>query len=679
MRVLALRRAIPITVFLLVPSILILPIMLSGRMLYGADVVGVFHYGRIVIADAFRAGRLPVWDPHVMVGFPMLAGVQAAVFYPPTWLCVLMSAGMFWTLSAWAHLILAGSFAHRWLERGLGLHCWSALAGACVFMISGYISGHVLAGHVNYVWAYPWIPAVLWRLERYLAAPTLKRGVLLSAALVLLFLAGVPQFVFFTALLTLVRLSHFVLELHDGRKVRAVQAGGAVAWLLLGLVFCAPQLFPTLELVGEMQRGEGSKSAYFADYSLEPRQLGELVFPPSGGSAGWWESCGFVGGAVVLLTLAMALGKHPQRHVWAAIAALSVILSLGHALWIYDGFLAVVPGAAWFRGPGRYLLMFTVAMAGTAGLGFEALWNRGTAGVRVLGGILALVGLAQLFVFARPCFTPQDPVGLLMSEGLRADLRTRCGLEGRVANAQPAVRLIGQCQAAGIDHVGGYEPMMLRRYAEVVNAARGAATEVQMVIVASMAPHPITRMMSTRVWLGKNSSREATLREEEAESLPRSWVVNNSVVIEDKEERLRTIAHGAWDPRRTVILESYPRYGPPEPTQKPAGRAKVLSRGPGYYEIEAECDAFADLVLAEAYYPGWTADVDGRSVDVLPANHLLQTIRLPAGKHVVRFQYRSRFLALGFATAALAALVPVGLLVRRNRRQLPLERLPGPP
>jgi len=84
-------------------------------------------------------------------------------------------------------------------------------------------------------------------------------------------------------------------------------------------------------------------------------------------------------------------------------------------------------------------------------------------------------------------------------------------------------------------------------------------------------------------------------------------------------------------------------------------------------------------VLSEAYYPGWTATVDGKKTDVLPANHLIQTIRLPAGKHVVHFQYRSRFLGLGFVVAALAALVPVGLLVRRHRRELALQRLPGAP
>ena len=104
-----------------------------------------------------------------------------------------------------------------------------------------------------------------------------------------------------------------------------------------------------------------------------------------------------------------------------------------------------------------------------------------------------------------------------------------------------------------------------------------------------------------------------------------------------------------------------------------------MARGPGFYEIAAENEADAYLVLSEAYYPGWTAEIDVRAAEVLPANHLIQTIRLPAGKHVVRFQYRSRFLAIGFVVAALAALVPVGLLVRRHRRQLSLQRLPGAP
>jgi uncharacterized membrane protein YfhO len=138
-------------------------------------------------------------------------------------------------------------------------------------------------------------------------------------------------------------------------------------------------------------------------------------------------------------------------------------------------------------------------------------------------------------------------------------------------------------------------------------------------------------------------------------------------VIESKEERLRRMARGPFDPRKTVILEELTNELPPVPSDSP-GRAKVVSRGPGDYVIEAENDADAYVVLSEAYYPGWSAEVDGRSVDVVPANHLIQAVRLPPGKHVVRFSYRSRFLIAGMAIAALAATVPFAIvLVRRCR------------
>jgi hypothetical protein len=183
-------------------------------------------------------------------------------------------------------------------------------------------------------------------------------------------------------------------------------------------------------------------------------------------------------------------------------------------------------------------------------------------------------------------------------------------------------------------------------------------------------------MLGVQLW---DSSHPANKGIDRPVALPRTWVLNHAVVLESKEERLKVLAGGPWDPWKTVILESFPQEAPPVPTLRAAGKSKVLSKRPGYYEIEAENDADAYLVLSEAYYPGWRAEVDGRAVDVLPANHLIQTVRLPAGKHVVRFEYRSRFFGLGCAMAALAALVPVGFLVRRYRRQLPLQRLPGAP
>jgi len=670
------RRFAPLAVYLLVPSFLILPALFAGEVLYGHDVASIFHHQRRVIGQAFREGRLPVWDPHVMAGFPLVAGVQGAVFYPPTWLCAFVSAGPFWTFSVWLHLILAGLFAHRWLERGLGLGAWSALAGGVLFMMSGYLAGHLYAGHVNYVWAYPWIAALLWRLERYLAGPTLKRGALLATVLALLFLAGVPQFVYFAGLLMLVRGLHFALADREGRRERAKILGTGVAWLALGLLVCAPQLFPTLELVAQMQRGPSEDRAFITEHSLPPSHLLELVWPPKKVNLNpFWERCGFLGGGAFVLAIAGLMQNHRQRFVWLGVGLLGLLLGMGLHTPVYPGVMWILPGAGLFRGPGRFLLLFTLGVAALAAIGFEGLWNRGRPLIRIGAVLLALCSAVPLIRFADSVIDSVEPRDL--ETFAQAEVaREKAGSDGRIATT--TAEDIGKCQVAGIDTVCGYEPMMLRRYAELMNAAEGYPAERMIVVMGSVGRHPVIDMLGVRGWLTREGGRYRSLHSYENRrhivldnpaGLPRAWLVNNAVVIESKTDRLKVLGKGPWDPRKTVILEEFPAGAPPVPTEKAAGTARVMSRKPGEYLLEAENDADAFLVLSEAYYPGWSAEVDGKPADVLPANHLIQAVRLPPGKHVVRFAYRSRFLGAGAAIAFLAALVPVAIeLVRRRRR-----------
>jgi hypothetical protein len=555
---------------------------------------------------------------------------------------------------------------------------WAALVGAVVFMFSGHFMSRIYAGHVNFVWAYPWFAALLWRLERFLAGPGLKRGVLIAVVFAMLILAGAPQYVFFAGLLVAARFIHFVLLERQGRRERLKVAGRCAAWLALGLLFCAPQLLPTMELIGQMQRGTSEDEAFLTEYSLQPKDLLGLLFFPEP-SPYYWETCGFIGGGAFLLMMLAFAGKQPQRHLWAAVAILGIVLALGSHVPFYPGFILVVPGAGLFRGPGRYLLLFTVAACALAGLGFEALLRRGRLSFSIVAFMLALAAYPQLFGTASHHCRPQDPKLLRWEPVVEADLRRRCGPEGRIASSGRGAPIdaIGKCQAAGFDQVCGYEPMMLRRYAELMNALRGASIETRTPVLSAVGYHPVLDMLGARVWMIWRYLRPGFPRdaaspygceiEDKPDALPRAWLVNNAVVIESKVERLKQLARGPFDPRRTVILEEIPNEMPPVPSETP-GRAMVLSRRPGEYVIEAETAADAYLVLSEAYYPGWSAVIDGKSAEVLPANHLIQAVRLPPGKHVVRFSYRSRFLAAGMAIAALAATAPFAIMLVRRRR-----------
>ena len=73
------------------------------------------------------------------------------------------------------------------------------------------------------------------------------------------------------------------------------------------------------------------------------------------------------------------------------------------------------------------------------------------------------------------------------------------------------------------------------------------------------------------------------------------------------------------------------------------------------------------LVLAEAWYPGWTATVDREPARCVPANAWMRGVAVPAGTHRVEMRYRSRWLGPGALLAFLTAAGHV-LLVRRERR-----------
>jgi len=69
--------------------------------------------------------------------------------------------------------------------------------------------------------------------------------------------------------------------------------------------------------------------------------------------------------------------------------------------------------------------------------------------------------------------------------------------------------------------------------------------------------------------------------------------------------------------------------------------------------IEVEAGAPAMVVVAQAFYHPWHADVDGKSTPLWRANHAFQALEVPPGKHQVSLGYEDR----GFLYGSLISLV----------------------
>lgn len=65
------------------------------------------------------------------------------------------------------------------------------------------------------------------------------------------------------------------------------------------------------------------------------------------------------------------------------------------------------------------------------------------------------------------------------------------------------------------------------------------------------------------------------------------------------------------------------------------------------------------VVLADTYYPGWQAILDGEKTTIYRANSILRAIYVPAGQHTITFTFRPPdfFIGLGISGLTLISCI----------------------
>lgn len=174
-------------------------------------------------------------------------------------------------------------------------------------------------------------------------------------------------------------------------------------------------------------------------------------------------------------------------------------------------------------------------------------------------------------------------------------------------------------------------------------------------------------------WLKQVYSGEIRIYRNER-ALSRAFLVGGAAVLTPAELKAQ-LSQQAFDPMKAVLLEAGATYPSISTTSNPAGTIEITSYKINSVEISADLKAPAWLVLADAYYPGWHATVDGREQAVYPAYGLLRTLPLREGRHVVRFNFiPTTFvpaLVVSVTTLLILLIVALGARPPRNRGRRP--------
>jgi hypothetical protein len=148
--------------------------------------------------------------------------------------------------------------------------------------------------------------------------------------------------------------------------------------------------------------------------------------------------------------------------------------------------------------------------------------------------------------------------------------------------------------------------------------------------------------------------------------LPLAYAVSGARGAEGR-AAIAQIVDPAFDPAAEVVVP-----GPAGRSGAPgsAGRVTVSEKRSDRVRLRAEMERDGWVVLAEGYDPGWKAWLDGRRVEVLPANVAFRALRVPAGTHEIEMRFRPPGASLG-ASLTLATALALAAYGRRGRRPLP--------
>jgi len=141
---------------------------------------------------------------------------------------------------------------------------------------------------------------------------------------------------------------------------------------------------------------------------------------------------------------------------------------------------------------------------------------------------------------------------------------------------------------------------------------------------------------------------------ERTAALGRAWLVHGAQPVAGAEDALRRLADPGFDPRTTALVSGdFPAAAPA--AALPDESVRVIGYTAERVVLAATVHSPALLILADAYFPGWQATVDGAAAPILRANLMFRAVALTPGAHEVIFSYEPTAWRMG-ATISLAGL-----------------------
>ena len=642
------------------------------------------HLTNLIFSSlSWRDGFLPLWTPYIFNGFPQIADLQVAIFYPVNLLVGLFAVFsqkiIFWQLAF--HYALAG-FGMFLLARYLTQNALIGIFAGIAYMFSGFMIGH--SSHLGMQNTAAWLPIVFFLAMRALDKCSWRGAIFAGTAVGVMILAGHFQMAVFALFaLGLHLIFNLFISMYPriwrGRvsnNENAKQfsnskpktnsygdswesAGGSPTsqiglWAVIGataFLISAVQLLPTFELTKQSQRA-GIPLKLAQTESLNPESLWSIITPnyqnvSEGEYQGPWDRTQnnlFLGKIIILFALLSiilywipACAGMTKRHITfflIALAAVTLLYSLGSYGFLHQYFY-LLPLFNKMRAPSNMMLIFNFAIILLAALGLNSLKKI----IHKYFKIIALAAIALLIfellpqalsselLYAKkdPAITFEKPwiVKNTLHEYSQLPPLDRFKLY-RVPELERNLAQVFQ-----VYDFGGYNPLALKRQALYEDAM---VKNPALVDLAGIKYLPC-QYIRTR----ENELRKIGDLCVNEHYFPRAFLADRFITAGNDEEALAFLDQN--DLRSTVIFEkNSPSLA--NNSENLSGEISMQeNKNPNEIRLEVASNKPALLFVGQTYYPGWQAEVNGRAEQVLRADYLFQAVPVPEGRSGVTLKF----------------------------------------
>ena len=339
------------------------------------DVVSFIYPMRTYAVELIKQGNLPLWNPLILSGTPLLANFQSAPLSITNIFYFLTDTLTAWSLQVIFQPILASIFLYL-LLREFGRSKLASVSGGLFFAFAGFSMIWMEWNAHSLVAAF--FPLIFFLSLKWLKSGKLRWGILFSVAFVLHIFAGYPQIILYELLSLLVLVIMFDPKFRNKKRFF-----GLVFFGFLGVGLAAVQVIPSFELIKLSQRGV--EDVINVSAFLPWQMIITIVAPDYFGNhstGNWWGSgdytlvTGYSGVVTVILASIGIISSLRERYVKFGITLVAISFAIVFenpvSSFIRDsGFLSLQASSAH-----RALILSNLGIAFLAAFGIDRILNR---------------------------------------------------------------------------------------------------------------------------------------------------------------------------------------------------------------------------------------------------------------------------------------------------------------